>query len=551
MAVYHFKSTGTRTTGESTPDDWSDANSYVTSAIVGMFNSSTPTPGDEFILDDESHTIDRLVAAGQTNMANGQVTVRGRSNDSSLCTIIFTRLATNSINLNPPAGTDVDYLLRGFRFGLSAPHTAPAHSVVNESTRCAEVIFDDIDFSGLEINKPELTSTIDRSPLVGGSTYGGARSRINRYRDCKWGNIAGVYGAAGNGESCFLHYEQPEGTTIFEGTNQISDCSYRNLNTTSGTQAAGRGYFHLLGDVQFNGNILVDTCTSDVAFNDAFNRPVFFINGGTSKSVSQAAGTSIEADGLVWTSGRSSAALMMIDDTPYTLRKIQSKNSTSTPTPFATDRGLGCNLLITRDGAQGTIEAAIAENCGSYFGPSIYYSQGGGGTCGTNIAIDCDVHSGASYWGGWGDITIENQIIVGTGVFDAEMGLLDAVCLYSHIHTGSPRSITRRLGSYFYADNVDDGVVPEMIHRNRGISGFDYTITLERGIHGNLANQIHLENEGPDELHVTINDTAYQTSRLENDTATTLTVNNQLDQTVDLGLSGGASQSRLIGSFLG
>lgn len=93
MAIYHVKSTGTKVSGASIADDWSDANSYALfSTAIGQSGD-----GDTVILDDEGH-----VEAGVITGTNwdGTQTFQSRSSDPELCSLSISSATARFFYMN-------------------------------------------------------------------------------------------------------------------------------------------------------------------------------------------------------------------------------------------------------------------------------------------------------------------------------------------------------------------------------------------------------------------------------------------------------------------
>lgn len=101
MAVYHDKSTGTKSngTGSSTADVWTDANCYNGTQVQNVFNQQST--GDEIIFADSSVDVGSITIPSQINLGNGvgsavTLTIKSKGGDASLCTISGS-MASNNI----------------------------------------------------------------------------------------------------------------------------------------------------------------------------------------------------------------------------------------------------------------------------------------------------------------------------------------------------------------------------------------------------------------------------------------------------------------------
>lgn len=523
MAVYHVKSTGTKTTGSSTPDDWTDANCYATTDETGWWNIAALADGDEIILDDEVHSFDRLVSNSHP-AGGGTVTLKSRSGVAANCTLSTSRADFQIINFNP-AGSWF-YIFEDFTLTLTGTFTKVDQPILSISGNTENVTFTRIAFSS--INQDKNPTTDDDSALITSVIFGGATSRTLTFADCTWNGVTSTFANAGT-----LLVRADAGTAVaFTGTNIITNNAITITEDASGGRS--NGYFWLLGNVTQSGTITATNNNSTVTHADAANRPVIYCNGGTGKTVTLS-GT-IAGDSLTWSNGASGAALLMIDDTPYTVNTVTCVDSTSTPV-YSGSVGLGCTLLITRPGAQGTIVYVEATRCGSYFGPAIYYSQGGGGTCKRVKSTDCNAYTGAVYFGGHGDITLHSALVTGTGIFDASQGLTDAVALYSHIVTnGADSNAVRQVSNATFADNYDDGSTAEMILIGNNTT-YSQDMTLNNIIFEGLTVSLEFrETAVGGVLNVTTNNCAVETAKIVNDEITggTWTNNGQIDASITI-----------------
>jgi len=540
MAVYHFKSTGTKTTGASTVDDWTDANSYPiahasNADLESMFKFNGLADGDELILDDEIHDIDRLVANGITTGVTAELTIRSRSGVRDSCTLRFDRTTLNAINFNPAATALWSYIFKDMTITLTGAHTADANAVMNMSANLQDLTFDNVLFSSIAINK--ASSNINTSALISDAAGTHTLSFLN---SCKFDTITG----SNTAQSALIVYATSTTDIVFSGDTVVDNCSFDNTNSGgTPTQGQNAGYFYMAGNVTITGTFTGSNSTASAANILSPCRPILYALGGVTKSLT-AWNSTITFDTLTWTGESANAGGLMIDSTPFTLGDFIHTNISiiCTSEDAAVDSGIGSGLLITRTGAAGTINYIYAENNRSLYGAACYFSQGGGATIKRMIAKNCSVLSGVFYNGGHGDSVIESYLCTGTteyvGNARTEYNSEEGVCYHSHIapEGGITTDGTRVVSNYTFKDNYIGATntdAPEMLCKS-SLDNFTLTHTANNGVHGEGTNQLEFVSTGTATvLNVTMNNCAFETAKVVGiGVPDSYTSNDQLDETL-------------------
>lgn len=411
MAVYHVKTTGSKTTGASTANDWSDANCYASLHAI-TFNANPGnnlTNGDEIIFDSRPAAADAIVhATSNARMAqvtgSGTLTLKSRYGVAAGCVLDGTSASTSDVNMNCPGVMNL--VFQDITFSKTTTHTATNLPNLYINAETANVTFTRCRFANYSLGQAQANNTLSSlcvSRLNGATTT----SRTVTFTDCEWSGISGTLtGAAGGGfKPLFFGHS---GTTLtFTGTNTITGVDL----TLSGNNsaAAQEGYFAVSGTatINVNGPMSVSDCSVAVTNTDAVNSAVIKTISGATLNVNY----DIEFENITHSGGLSHAFGVHVTG-PYTISA--SLIATDCATAPATD-GLGLGgVFCSDDTAAGIVEyiEATRVNCNN----GVIAETTGGGAMILNgfKAIDCKTQSGVLYLGGDGDAHVKGGLIKGT-----------------------------------------------------------------------------------------------------------------------------------------
>ena len=382
---YYVKVGGTRTTGRSTPGDWSDANCY--GAIQTALNQGW-TSDDAVVLDDGEWSMTVFSVVATTALTGALLKFRSRSMDPTRSTLVFTDTAQSGFRLNR-SDRIYSYHIAGFTVKRGQAHTGTHAAYMAITTPCGDVLFSDVIFADAEISHP-ASAGIRGYFGIGHNT---SSAKTVTFRRVKFSNLRWT----GTGGKWFATSEIAGDEVV------LDDCEFADISATATGQAVGfsGGFVGMdldLHDVRVNALTMTHMSTAAQA-----HYPLFA--PGDQKTLT--------IDGLelrnVTMQGGACGAYGFRAEGAYTINRVRGYDCSSLPAQGVNSVGGLC--LAYGPNATGTIQDVIAERCVADFGTLMYWSQGGSGTAKAMVAANCSARvGGIVYSGGWGDCTADGVV---------------------------------------------------------------------------------------------------------------------------------------------
>ena len=395
MSIFNVKSTGTRTSGISTPGDWSDANCWATANMTNCYGAMSDN--DEMILNDEDHNLTSQINTTKiSGSATIKITVKSRSGDPELCAIRgkIDGIRALLIRKNGTPTLSIDY--QNIRF----THDNDLSSNEGMIFRVDGTNIGTIDFQNCIIGPfINTTATTHSSKLFESDAN---NMTIKFTQGTRFENITL------SGTRSILWTIQTNTTAVFDS------CVFSNIDL----DIVGAGF----GAFQFKGiGLIVNNCI--------FNN--ITIDGDGSNTIR---GVWMHN----WSSGRSSFTDNVVNNLTVGNATVQGAfiyfNGPHTVTGLTVNR-----LTIPNGGASlgGCVLAIYATASGSYmdwliqdssgvFGTVFYLSAGASAKATGIRAIDCKCQAGNIYLGGSGNVTVEGYLALNCVCSDSGAGI------YSH-----------------------------------------------------------------------------------------------------------------------
>ncbi len=222
MAVFHIKTGGTRTTGASTADDWSNANCYPITSLATVW--AALSDGDQVIFDNEAeHSVGSQLTL---NGLSGTLSVEFVSRVSGSAYTINRTADVKVVVFNGLANTiDVEWQDAKFTSDAALGNDKP---IIQTANGIQEFTLTRCDFSGLTISS---TSASGNGQLLFFNHSGGTEKVT--LADCNFSSITASVASCGVIHVAAALQGYSTGTLDFSNTT---------LNTN--TSASGRAFFH-------------------------------------------------------------------------------------------------------------------------------------------------------------------------------------------------------------------------------------------------------------------------------------------------------------------
>lgn len=441
MSAFHLKTGGTRTSGASTADDWTDANCYGT--FANWMNAlDSASDGDEGIVNDEIF-VTATNFSGGINL-NGTLRIKSRSGDAAISGI-KSSLATGAIWLTNSTTHSANLIFQDVSLGKTVPHTDTTRPVVLHATqRTGNVTFQRCIFSDIDI------------AIASGSTWyfgivtpamGAGYGTTCTFEDCTWSDISGAFAANG------AVLAMAQGTAYIMRLIRPTVRDITAHNAIGGFVCAG-GAQLLFWDVDAEGW----TGTSDEGIGC----------GGLLKISSSTGSAKMYGRRVTMrncTQTGESPDPMINTAAPYDVQDIVATSVTSNASNKGI--GLGAVFLAINTTAFGRLENVRAYDCHANYGTVAYWSNGASGVSRNIVADSCSVGAGIVYKGGDGDLTA-SQINVRRCWQRDDVGLtVDALAFYGQIHASTgARDSSINLRDVLVTDNTYQGSAAAVLFNN-------------------------------------------------------------------------------------
>lgn len=423
--VRYVKNGGTKTTGNSTPDDWTTASNCY-SSIQTAINAASLTADAQIILDDDTFTVTSLASATSSLPTGGVLTIISRSLNPANCVINFTDGGATSLKFNE-ASLNYSHHIEGIKFRKTSTHTVSGGALIGLTGETSlDTEFKNCIFA-------DVTNNYANAGLCGYVQLSDGVPRTLTFTNCTFDNLVSAH----NGGRWFA-YAGTSGALTFFG------CAFSNIAHVSSTDTNCTGGICGAGTVNITNCTINGMDVSTASLSAAMY--AFICTQGT-----------LNVDGLTASSitftGGASGAVGIRAEGAYTIENTEFTDCSSTPS-YANgvdgDRtnSVGGTVLAFGDSAQGTLTNHKTTRCISDFGVTAYCSQGGGGTFTNITSVDCTSRKeGVLYAGGWGDVTYNRFRLISPriGLETAGGGAVQegfGGAIYAHNHTNSTRNKT-------------------------------------------------------------------------------------------------------------
>ena len=454
---YYVKVGGTRTSGKSTADDWSDANCYgsIQAAINQPWNR-----WDEIVLSDEVHTTAGTLSFTGSAATDG-ATIRIRSNSRNPETCVISSSAAGTALAFNKAGVSYGITWERVKFKRSTTLTSSTGSLfASLSTPTLDILFD-----GCVIE--DFVANID-GPYTYSLIYAGSGTveRELRFRDCVFRNIQssarqGWAFMSGGSVGTSVVFER---TKFFDIVHAQTDATVTFTGGIGLSGAAGLSFI----DCEIDGLHYSHPATTEVAVN------------GFVRSLCPLTVSGLVAKNVTLTGGNAGCFLLQAERS-YQIENVRVENSYSQPGPAV--NSVGGAILAYGTQAVGTVRDAEIDGCVSDYGPLVYASQGGALDAKSIRAYNSSARvEGIIYSGGWGDMSVIGFLLVDcVAGLEARYGLTDyAAGIYAHLHTAGDRAKTVVVKHGVVINTVtqtENGAAT--LHLENNNTAFPMTVTVE------------------------------------------------------------------------
>lgn len=443
-AVFHAKSTGTKESGASTADDWTDANCYAT--IQAAINNLA-TDGDSVILDDvEWSMTTNLTTINMACSADGSFTIESRSGNRANCIIKQTVADKVVIGFNEATYT-YNFTLKNLTLTNSAPNITIPGAAAWLLQKTGDVTFNNVLIDGFDFNFGATESVTGALIRCGSITAEGVTRTLSLTNGTKIDNInidaSNHTGMVGTDVDTKLIIDTADigslRIAVDDNSNAYGGFYCRNDVTISDLTISGPVYL-ISPDAGTGANSPIINSHSTSA--------TMTIDGIT------AVGTS--SQNVITQTGGAISGILIKAYGPYTVDNLILTYASSSE---AVTNGLGGAMVAYGESATGTYSDAEVSYVNCTGGCGFYASQGGSGTVNRlyahhNTATARDgIEPGPGpgvQGGGWGDLTVRysrfEHNIADTG---------GPIC--SYLHEDGTRDKTTTIENCTFLNNTTTG----------------------------------------------------------------------------------------------
>lgn len=463
MGVYYVKNNGTKSSGTSTADDWTNLSNCYPNPLTayGQITGS----GDRIILDDESFQL-----AEQYLNAGGaySFTIESRSSDNTLCIIDANDAILPALKMTA-LGTAIVPTIESIGFTASVIHTSTAPVIMQASGIVGDVTFTEAKFSGITIDTG-LTGSSNGCLFFSATT---ARNWL--FDSCEWDLITDSSG------------ERPD-IMFIPSTDTVTLTSpvIKNIASVTNGAVTGRGLWRIQGDLIAT-DIDIDGISCSYP-DDGAHVGLFHLDNTAGATINVSGGT---VDNVTVTNG-SVNGLIFNCIREYNISGIVATNISASGSTGENKIGGLCLSITNGDGLVSDCEVSY---CSGVFGAGMYWSQGGAGKirrmnvhhCTGGVANGADIEGIAYYSGGWNNHIIEsclahNNVSIGDPI--------NGVAIYAQVAGNATAAKILTITGTTIADHVTDAT-------KSAITCFNDNAT--HSLTANLTNCI-LENGGINEI---------------------------------------------------
>lgn len=460
MAVKYCKTTGTKTSGDSTLGDFTDANCYATPKTAVASITSGWTSSDQIIVLDGTYSFNSIDFGAVAAPTGTHIQIVGQSNDPDACILQSTVATSPMININTSGGVSYTVAFSGMTFKKTVAYTTNASGVFTHFPQAAhgDMTFTDCKFV-------DTTLTIAVSSVYAFFSVGSSGTRTLTFTRTVFSGLT----STSLGGVCFAGCVPSGCAVVFD------DCDFNTITHDNTVSAGFAGGFSAVLALTIT-NCRVDGIDIDSKSTTAIACYPFFystvsltVNGLTANNCVIAGGSCGPA--VAHTTG------------PWQWNDIYITNCSSTP---ATDvNTTGGTFLANGPSAQGSGSNIVVDNCISSHGVGFYAAQGGGGTV-SNIRVyrsTSRVNAIISA-SGWGDFAMDDFQIVdcktGTIIDPSDAGLGGGI--YAHNHATQATRVAVR-------SFTNGQIIGVTNHRSGG-----YNAIYVRNGNSTYAHNVHIAN---------------------------------------------------------
>lgn len=529
MAVYHVKTTGTKTSGASISGDWSDSNCYAD------FNDAliASDADDTVILDDEDHTINAPAAVGNWNENK---TVQSRGGDPTACSLSVTSGDEYVLDIGPGSGSNVVVNLAGFKISCTTTRTADKALL-----RVGQVILTELNVTDCIIGDVTINA-VGGTRLLGGlfSNSSTSNRKINFIR-CKFADVTATTDTKW---LVLIAFAAPGSPTY-----AFDDCEFSNWDITyaNDVDSVGALYCNQPGEITFN-----DCTFKDIIVTGGHQSLIYMINAGTTIEMTGITVQRITRTGSPTLAGGAFALFKC----PFTVRDVYAEDVHSV-IPETNNGGDG-TLFYQSTGATGTFRDIEVHRCDGRSGNAIFCSNGASLDCENIRAYNCRTAVGVIYLGYNGDAKIRGVLIKDCEAYSAtaQHAQANGLALYCRINAAAPaRDATYEISNITLLNNVNSGTLNDGMTLENHHATSSVTAMVNNAIirNGNGRELRLAKNTGTGSLNVTttaMNIEGGTNSVSQDDGTNTTWISNDLTSD-DPGLNADGSlsdESALIGS---
>lgn len=473
MAIYNVSSTGTKTSGDSPLNDWSNGDTYNISALSAVLRTAMEAGNNnEVVINDGSYEFSSTVlsCSGWTASSNK----------------LFIIARTSSVTLEMASSSRFAIINHGsaaFKFEFIDVFVGRVASVNHTLNTSGATLFtiagspDSIIFRGGGISRAHIdtigvTGGFGLTHSISGSAaktiefigYDRANLSITQLQ----GGTSSSLGIAGS-----VHCNAANAIVIYDGVTASSLDTSSDINLPSIDNCIN-GEFRLAGDVDYSDVTSIGTGT---------------VGGGleacmqTTRHIIQSLSATFSAVNVNIDAQQASCFGLKLSGTHALDGKLYGRDCHS----LSYQNAVGGLFLASGAGAQGTVGDIYSEDCSSAYGSAFYLSNGAGTHARSVVALRNKNLGSTVYKGGFGDGVIDSCTVVGNMKFPENPHQQSTASresvVYGHAHsTSTTRNCSFHIGSLYLEGNEDSVINDDeylIVARNPNPT-FTFTMTIDR-----------------------------------------------------------------------
>jgi len=504
MPAYIVKSTGTRTTGESTITgndlvDFADSNCY---ALIKTCLAQSNANGNVITLDDEAHVVTTIPAGADWKYSQ---TMSSRSGNPELCSVTTANTTGHLFDMALGGAPGGDWVFNNIQLTRSTTQTDASSLLYTAGT-----ILQDISFNGCILGDFTLDNAIAGSQLNGCILSTLSHTRTVAFDECTFRNISASWTNAGYGALLRI-----SGNADCTMTNCSWDNIQRNITLNDVTGAV---YIDNTGST----TTITDSSFTDITMsgNDTAMSMKPFINSSAvnAQNLSGLTLTRVVKQQAQYTSG-----IFSFIKGAFDIRDITAIDCSNLGTSIDY---IGDGGVFYQDGvsAVGKFRNINAYGCKARSGVAIFSSNGANLECENITADNCQADIGIIYSGYDGDAVINGALITNTTPFTPTQSR-HGLGIFARINPAAATDKTVEINNVTLLNNVNDATY---------VDGIEIINDHATAVMTNVINNVICRNGGETGLEIRSNGTGTITTTMNNcnveggATSTSGTINNNL-----------------------